>query len=229
MDPTYKAASLAARTNGTVDPRLYVSTLQPWVDSVMPDGKNWYPVSRPSYIMGDGNLSSEYGWSFHKYTPVFNNINNVGPADGANIYILRLADVYLLYAEACAGTADVTNALEYLNKVKRRAYGLPVDGASAVDYTSLSGSTAAAAAGDPVLGTNPLYYERWAEFFAEGNWWFDVCRWHLGASEDAFYVTSRTLQGAPFSWTDKSYAWPIPLTEFNSNGKIAGQQNPGYN
>ena len=78
------------------------------------------------------------------------------------------------------------------------------------------------------MGNNPLYYERWAELFAEGDWWFDVCRWHLGKSEDAFYVTTRTLQGTPFTWDDKAYAWPIPLTEINSNPKVAHQQNPGY-
>ena len=228
MDPVYKQQSIAARTNGTVDPRLYVSTLQPWVDSVKPDGQHWYPVSRPSYIMGDANLANEYGWSFRKYTPILNNINNVGPADGANIYILRLADVYLLYAEASAGTSDNVTALEYLNKVKRRAYSLDINNPSAIDYKSLTDQTSAAVAGDPVLGSNPLYYERWAELFAEGNWWFDVCRWHLGKSEDDFYVTTRTLQGASFTWDDKAYAWPIPLTEINSNPKVANQQNPGY-
>ena len=228
MDPVYKGKSIAARTNGTVDPRLYVSTLQPWVDSVKFDGEHWYPVSRPSYIMGDANLASEYGWNFRKYTPIFNDINNVGPADGANIYILRLADVYLLYAEASAGSNDDVTALEYLNKVKRRAYNLDVNTPSAIDYKNLTDQTAAAVAGDPVLGSNPLYYERWAELFAEGNWWFDVCRWHLGKSEDDFYVTSRTLQGTPFTWDDKAYAWPIPLTEINSNPKVAHQQNPGY-
>jgi len=197
------------------------------VDSVKPDGQHWYPVSRPSYIMGDANLSSEYGWNFRKYTPILNNINNVGPADAANIYILRLADVYLLYAEASAGANDAATALEYVNKVKRRAYNKDVNTPSAIDYTSLTGSTSATVAGDPVLGSNPLYYERWAELFAEGNWWFDVCRWHLGKSEAAFYVANQA--SASLQFPDKSYAWPIPLAEINANSKIASQQNPGYN
>jgi len=229
MDPTYKAASIAARTNGTVDPRAYVNMLQPWVDSVKFDGQNWFPVSRPNYIMGDANLNTEYGWSFRKYAPIFNSINSTGPAEGANIYILRLADIYLLYAEANANSGGAATALEYINKVKRRAYGYPVNAASPVDYASLTANTAAkAVANDPVLGTNPLYYERWAELFNEGHWWFDMCRWHLGASEAAFYVTARTIS-TNFTWDNKSYAWPIPLTEINSNPKIAGQQNPNYN
>jgi starch-binding outer membrane protein, SusD/RagB family len=230
MDPVYKAKALAARTNGTVDPRLYVNCVQPWLDSLQwaaPSSSNWYPVSRPSYIFGDANLSSEFGWGMRKYASLFNNIGN-NPEEGNNKYILRLADVYLLYAETAAASGDNATALEYLNKVKRRAYNLPVDVPSAIDYTSLTATTSAANASDPVLGNNPLYYERWAELFNEGSWWFDVCRWHLGASEDALYVTARSLNGAPFVWTDKSYAWPIPIGEINSNPKVASQQNPGY-
>jgi hypothetical protein len=140
--------------------------------------------------------------------------------------LLRLADVYLLYAEASINTADPVTGLEYINKVKRRAYGLPVDGPSAVDYASLTSATSAAAAGDAVLGNNPLYYERWAELFNEGQWWQDICRWHLGKSEAAFYV--KNMATSTLSFPDKSYAWPIPLLETNANAKISGQQNPGY-
>lgn len=228
MDPVYKAKALAVRANKTADPRLYVNTLQPWVDSVKRDGQNWYPVARPSYIMGDADLNTKYGWSFRKYSPVFNDINNVGPADGANIYIIRLADVFLLYAEACANSGETGTTLEYINKVKRRAYGYGINAASPVDYASLTAETMAKKANDPVLGNNPLYYERWAELFNEGHWWFDMCRWHLGASEATFYVTARVLNGVPFAWNNRSYAWPIPLTEMNSNPKMAGQQNPNY-
>ena len=228
MDTVYMQQSLDVRTNQTADPRLYVNCMQPWVDSLMPDGKNWFRVSKPVNIPTDASPNT-YGWAFRKYAPIFNNINaNGGPADGANIYLLRLADVYLLYAEACAASSDPTNALEYLNKVKRRAYGLPVDTHSAIDYISLTDHTAAFAAGDPVLGTNPLYYERWAELFNEGHWWFDVCRWHLGASEAAWYVTADNLKGVPIVWDNKTYSWPIPNLEINSNSKIATQQNKGY-
>lgn len=228
MDPVYKSNSIKARTNGTVDPRLYVNTLQPWVDSVKYDGINWFPVSRPNYIFGDANVNNEYGWSFRKYAPIFNNINATGPAEGNNIYILRMADIYLLYAETAKQLGDNVTALEYINKVKRRAYNYPVNSPSPMDYASLTAPTSASFAQDPVLGNNPLYYERWAELFNEGQWWFDLCRWHLGKSEAAFYVTARTLSGNSFQWDDKSYAWPIPLTEINSNPNAAGQQNRGY-
>ncbi len=222
MDPVYKQQSLQVRANQTCDPRLFVNALQPWIDSVKFDGEHWYPVSMPNFWAGQAN---RYGWSFRKYAPIFNNINNTGPADAWNYYLLRLAEVYLLYAEATKGTNDNTTALEYLNKTKRRAYGYPVNAPSSVDYTSLSATTAAI--GDPVLGNNPLYYERFAELFNEGGWWFDVCRWRIGASEATYYQTALNVNGN-LTWKDKTYSWPVPLAEFNSNPKIAGQQNPGY-
>lgn len=223
MDPVYKQQSLAVRINKTCDPRLFVNALQPWVDSVIFDPKAGYMyVSRPNFF---ANQSDKYGWSIRKYSPVFNNINNTGPADASDIYLLRLADIYLLYAEACENTSDDVNALEYLNKVKRRAYGYPVNSPSPIDYTSLTGTTDAI--GDPVLGHNPLYYERWAELFNEGQWWFDICRWHLGPSEAAYYGSALNING-PLQWNDKTYSWPIPLQELNSNPKMAGEQNPGY-
>lgn len=223
MDPTYKQKSLAVRVNKECDPRLFVNGLQPWVDSVIYDPSAGYMwVSRPNFY---ANQSDKYGWSIRKNSPIFNNINNTGPADAANIYLLRLADVYLLYAEACENTGDEVNALAYLNKVKRRAYGYPVNTPSAIDYKSMTDQTSAI--DDPVLGKNPLYYERWAELFNEGQWWFDVCRWHIGPSEAAYYGTALNLTST-ISWNDKTYAWPIPLNEFNSNPEMAGQQNPGY-
>ena len=91
-------------------------------------------------------------------------------------------------------------------------------------YVSLTDKTSAI--NDPVLGNNPLYYERFAELFNEGHWWYDVCRWRIGSSEAAYYGTALNLTG-PINWQDsKSYVWPIPLTELNSNSKI--KQNPGY-
>lgn len=222
MDPVYKQQSLQVRTNQTCDPRLFVNAMQPWIDSVKFDGEHWFPVSMPNFWAGQ---AGKYGWSFRKYAPVFNNINNTGPADAWNYYLIRLAEVYLLYAEAAKGSNDNTIAIEYLNKTKRRAYGYPVNAPSPVDYTSLTATTAAI--GDPVLGNNPLYYERFAELFNEGGWWYDVCRWRIGASEAAYYQTALNVNGN-LAWNNKTYSWPLPQAELNSNPKMAGQQNPGY-
>lgn len=224
IDPAYKATSLANRTNGTVDPRLEVCALQPWIDSASLDGTNWRPIAKCSNIGSITLRDSHYGWSFRKYATFDNNIFNYGPAaDGANYYILRLADIYLLYAETMQHQGNTAVALEYINKVHRRAYNKPVNTPDAsVDYASLTATTKAI--GDPVLGKNPLYYERWAELFNEGHWWFDVCRWRIGKSEAAYYGTS--LVGGPIQWDDsRSYTWPIPSNELQRNTVM--KQNPG--
>ncbi|TDQ06592.1 RagB/SusD family nutrient uptake outer membrane protein [Pedobacter metabolipauper] len=226
MDPVYRAQAEAVRTNKTADPRLYVNLVQPWIDVLNTDwnggAKQNVPVSKPDYLAGEPNT---YGWGFRKYAAIDYHINAVN-YDKWNWYFLRLADVYLLYAEASIGSGDAATGLEYINKVHRRAYNLPVNVASARDYTSLTAATPAI--NDAVLGNSPLRYERWAEFFHEGQWWFDVCRWRLGPQEAAFYGKARNLT-TPLTFNEnKSYAWPIPQDEFNANAKIAGQQNPGY-
>jgi len=228
MDPVYKAKAIAVRTGQTADPRLFVNAMQPWVDSVKFDGVNYAPSAKPNFFAGNTGV---YGWSVRKYAPIFYNENSGQGnfptnevADAWNYYLLRLADVYLLYAEASIGSGDNVTGLEYINKVKRRAYSLPINTPSAVDYASLAAKTVAI--NDPVLGNNPLYYERWAELFNEGHWWFDVCRWRLGKSEAAYFGTAINVNG-PFQWDDsKSYVWPIPISEMNANSKM--KQNPGY-
>jgi len=226
MDPVYRAKAVAVRTNKTADPRLFVNALQPWLDSVKFDGVNKAPVAKPNFYAGNQGV---YGWSLHKYAPTLYNENNGqgnngSIADAWNYYLLRMADVYLLYAEASIGSGDGATGLEYINKVKRRAYNYPIGAASPVDYTSLTATTSAI--GDPVLGNNPLYYERWAELLNEGHWWFDVCRWKIGKSEAAWFGTAINVPG-PFAFDEsKSYVWPIPTNEINTNAKI--KQNPGY-
>lgn len=224
-NPVYKQAALQVRANKTADPRLFVNALQPWVDSLRFDGVNYAPAAKPNFYAGNTGV---YGWGVKKYAPITYNenvgLNNNGVADAWNYYLLRMADVYLLYAEASINSGDNPTGLEYINKVKRRAYGYPINVVSAVDYQSLSDNTVAA--GDPVLGTKPLYYERWAELFNEGHWWFDVCRWRIGPSEAAYYKTAINVNG-PLTFNEsKSYSWPIPISELNTNSKI--KQNPGY-
>ncbi|WEK37984.1 MAG: RagB/SusD family nutrient uptake outer membrane protein [Candidatus Pseudobacter hemicellulosilyticus] len=226
IDPDYKAASIDMRINKTVDPRLYVVALQPWVDSVTNEGVR-KPVAR---CVGIGQSIEEFfnGWSFKKFATIDNNMwAKANAADGANYYILRLADVFLLYAEACMNSNENGQALEYINKVKRRAYGYAnYNATSPVDYASLTSPTMAGTA-DPNLTNQPLRYERYVELFAEGHWWFDVCRWRIGQSEANYYGTTLPTGGV-IEWDEnRSYAFPIPSSEINSNSAI-GNQNPGY-
>lgn len=215
VDQSYITRSQQARKNKTVDPRLWVACFQPYVDSMVVSGK-----LRPiSHYLDVTELSME-AWSFRKYTKLDGTEAEANFANGSNILWLRLADVYLLYAETLTHTGDNATALEYVNKVKRRAYGLPVNTPSTRDYKNLTDVTMAS---DAVLKNNPLRYERWAELFAEGNWWFDVARWKIGPQEAAYY---QKVRGGPIQFDAWDYAQPIPNNETTANVSI--QQNPGY-
>jgi hypothetical protein len=226
-DPNYTAQTINLRNNKVTDPRLYVCTLEPYRDTVyfaLPgSGGKRRPVAKCANLP-----TSEYhGWSYKKYQTLDARLDDVKQADGANYYLLRMADIYLLYAEACMNSDDNTTALEYINKVHRRAYSQPINAPSAFDYAGLSSPTRAAAT-DVNLANNPLRYERYAELFAEGHWWFDVCRWRIGSAEAAYYG-NLLPDNHPSQWNDaRSYTFPIPLAEINANPSMAGQQNPGY-
>jgi starch-binding outer membrane protein, SusD/RagB family len=226
-DTVYTEQTINYRKNKITDPRLYVCALEPYRDTVyfsLPGGSG---KKRPVAKCANLPTNEYHGWSYKKYQTLDSRLDDVKQADGANYYLLRLADIYLLYAEACMNSGDNSTALEYINKVHRRAYDQPINAASPYDYSSLNDRTKASAT-DVNLATNPLRYERYAELFAEGHWWFDVCRWRIGSAEASYYG-NLLPDNHPSQWNDaRSYAFPIPLEEINANPKMAGQQNPGY-
>ena len=69
-------------------------------------------------------------------------------------HILRLADVYLIYAEACQLTGDSAHALEYVNKVRERANAKKLDAVTIQD----------------------IWKERRLELAMEGDYWYDFVR-----------------------------------------------------
>ena len=216
----YQKKSADLRTSKQVDPRMMVGTLQPWVDTVFVYDK-WRKVTKNR---GEGfPLATNQAWNHRKYVLLDRGMWQGNSESYANNFlVLRTADAYLLYAEALASTGNVAGALEYVNKVHRRAYDVPVDAPSAFDYKSLTDKTKALGANDH-LATDPLKYERWAELFAEGQWWFDVCRWRIGDKETAYY---KRVKSGDLVWNDRKYAFPIPQAEILNNPQI--KQNPGY-
>ena len=226
QDPNYRQESLTLKNNkDQVDPRLLLSAGQPYVDLYINDrGKVTY-YDRSSEVNNRPDLLT---WQHRKFT----NIRGVemGPpiafgknqSSDANYPIVRLADIYLLYAELIKDE-NPAMALDYINKVHRRAYGFPPDAPSPYDYASLTDRTRTA---DPTdhLANDVLKYERWAELFAEGQWWWDVRRWQIGPLEAGFYKETRH---GSITWKgDESYVQPIPQLELERNENI--QQSAGY-
>jgi len=250
MDNASRQYSLDVRTNGAVDPRLFVCAMEPWIDScrqpynvaknVPPRSHAEYPDTIPvgkAFIINT-NRSSYWGWSFKKFATIDDAILAYGGNDASNLYLLRLADVYLLYAEACKETGDNSNALKYINLVNTRAYG----GSTTHNYATLTSPTKAVGANDE-LANDPLKYERYVELFGEGGWWFDVCRWGIGQQEASYYVYGSTEfdpatnSGPEFSkinpadWSGsgtqiKAQHLPIPNIEMTLNTAIQRNNYP---
>ena len=223
--PGYAAEALALKNDpAKVDPRLKLVAGQPYVDKYINAKGDTTVYDRSSEA---NNRPDRLAWAHRKYTNIRGVEMGAAPygkneSSDCNFYVIRMADIYLLYAELMADKNPAT-ALEYINKVHRRAYGYSPDGASPVDYLSLTDRTRALESTDP-LANDPLKYERWAELFAEGQWWFDIRRWRIGPSEADYY---KTTSHGPITWKgDCSYVQPIPQLELERNHNI--RQSEGY-
>jgi hypothetical protein len=159
----------------------------------------------------------------------------VGPARSyPNYYpwpIIRLADLYLGYSEACVETNDLESAKEYLNKVRTRA-GIPT---VEVSWSKVPGV---------ILNQTKLReivrQERRSEFYFEKQSFWDLRRWKIAEN-----VLGRKVQGMNSVGTTvedfshvvtldfernfvspKNYLMPISVSETNKNPKFVN--NPGY-
>jgi hypothetical protein len=225
IDPAYTAQSNDIRTNQKADPRLYLCAGQPYVDTFMDAlGRVTFYDRSPAL----NSMPQILSWNNKKFTNRLGTESQLNFSSPANYPVVRLADIYLLYAEALK-SSQPAKALEYVNKVHRRAYGYPSESPSPVDYKSFTDSTMASgtmADGSPdYLQSDVLKYERWAELFGEGQWWFDVRRWELGQKEVNYYQTTRS--GALIYKGIGYYVQPIPQTEIDRyHGAI--KQSEGY-
>ncbi len=117
--------------------------------------------------------------------------------------VLRLAEQYLIRAEARLRTGDLHAAAEDLNAIRVQHGGLP----------PLDAGTAEAALSEAIMR------ERAVEFFYEwGHRWFDLKRWGLA---DAVLSTAKP------HWKTTAALFPVPLHELDANPNLL-PQNPGY-
>jgi len=190
------------------DPRLRINALEPMVDSVVTGSGE--KIALPVYVDDEGAL----GWSFKKYIPTDYSVYSTNRTYGANILLMRLADIYLMYAEVLNAEGDDAMAAEYMNKVRRRAYGFDPDVAEpSVDYTGLAGSQL----------RDSIREERFRELFAEGHRWYDIVRWGIVEEEVNKYEKVRSGE---IIYNARDYYLPIPIREMEANTVIV--QSDGY-
>ena len=161
--------------------------------------------------------------------------------ESANYPVLRLAEVYLNYAEACVGYGKEgypEKGMAYLDKVRERAGLKPVleSWANAkVPLTSYDGQC-----GPDGRVMKIVRQERMIELYQENHNFWDIRRWKMG--ETYFNVKARGLNILAETMEDfakiveiqvkrtfdapRQYLMPIPAGEVSKNPNMV--QNPGY-
>lgn len=132
----------------------------------------------------------------------------------------RIAEQYLIAAEAYLGLNDLGNAGSYLNQLmSNRIAGF--QNASYADATILM---------------NAIKDERHRELVGEGFRLTDLKRWGMGVKREnsvqdqnlVLYPSAETTTGLSKNADDPRMLWPIPKAEMDVNPQLKGQQNPGY-
>ena len=132
----------------------------------------------------------------------------------------RIAEQYLIAAEAYLKMDNLTKASTYLN----RLMSTRIKGFQSVSYT------------DPIVMLNAIKEERQRELIGEGFRLTDLKRWKEGVARNnavqdkslVLYPGMETTTSLKKSADDFRMVWPIPKTEIDVNPQIKGQQNPGY-
>lgn len=163
--------------------------------------EDWGDQTGATYTPGYKNT----GLFNRKYIPRERNDNSPGDrnlTNPNNYRAIRYADVLLMAAEAHnrASSPNVAKAQDYVNQVRRRAFGDE-------SHDIIATGTAL---------TEAIWLERRRELFGEGHRFFDLVR------------TGKAAEAIPNFDPEKHNVFPIPNEEIQfSNG--TWKQNPKYN
>lgn len=135
-----------------------------------------------TFIIERVGSTQRYAW-VNKYP---GNVYSDDRVSDNDIILYRLADIYLIAAEAYAGlaSANTTKAIEYLDKVRVRAGNGPYTGATDKPSVELE-----------------IFKERGREMFFENKRWYDIVRFHFGGTINAYtYVPNLVGKTIPLFW-----------------------------
>jgi starch-binding outer membrane protein, SusD/RagB family len=223
------------------EPRFYADLAfdgGTWYGQGKFDDKDQFFVSAKSLQPAGGSGGERYSGTGYWPKKLVNFNNVIGPTNTYDVKdypfpVIRLADLYLLYAEALneqsGPTADVYT---YMNLVRARA-GLNSVEESWANYSRF-----------PTKHTTKeglrsiIHQERLIELAFEGKRYWDLRRWKrapqimnksiqgwdIGQSDENLYYRVRTLFVQQFQMKD--YFWPIKESELIINKNLV--QTPGW-
>ncbi len=193
-----KDAGMAARGILLLAARGNCDLIANWDDADPRKSMNLYKELEVNGEMIPVDLEGIGDFAFGKYRDP---VGIEETAAGNDFYLMRYADVLLIFAEAenkINGPTD--EAYSAINKIRRRAYGLDLNVSSQADLPSgLSQSEF----------DEMILRERGYEFMLEGKRWFDLVR------KDRFDLIQQSKGITP-----SFVYWQIPPSEIANNGAL---------
>ena len=185
-------------------------------------------------------------WQYH--ADEYSDQSSWAPGNAINYNIIRFADVLLMAAEAEAQLGNLTQALEYVNRVRGRVANNsqhwlhdyvdeenPMGGFSdnyAANYNISEYPAGFLTSSEQAMEV--IRFERRIELGMEGHRFFDLVRWGVAEQVLNDFVQyegqiTTDVRGAHFSANDRYY--PIPQRQIDLSTTSEGPmltQNPGY-
>ncbi|MCF1713713.1 RagB/SusD family nutrient uptake outer membrane protein [Flavihumibacter sp. RY-1] len=162
-------------------------------------------VNNFHFVLGDGGVSR---WLTRKYYEVGRASSSTG-----NVVLYRMADAYLIYAEATneLGGPDALS-VELINQLRRRAFGLPLSEISDKDISPVQTQDSF---------REIIRSERRKELAMENKRWFDLCRYGFDFANQALNTNQKRTK-----FNQSKMLFPFPQIELINNPLL--EQNPGY-
>ncbi len=193
--------------DGNDDPRLPATLFyEKPGDTELLYGKTWsqwmatedYKLTQPCY--------------WRKYSRVDSHASE-DYSSGINFRLVRLADVYLMYAEALNElNGDRSVAVEYINKVRRRSNMSDLNPAVYSNYDVLM---------------DQIQHERLVELCGESTRWYDLDRWGILHDQTQINMLANERDGDFLNFKlGISHLYPIPNRELSLYPGLT--QNKGF-
>lgn len=212
------------------DPRMMQTVIMPyttydgWVNEAPKTcefviARNETPNEVNGFIRVGTNRRESY--IFRKFVPIGNMDGEINNREDTpiNFPLIRLADVYLMYAECKNELNDQPTAVEYINKVRQRP---------STDMPGINSGAAWLKASTKGEVFERIKNERAVELIAEGHRWFDLRRWNLAKEllpGDVYGATGVRMVTRAF--LDRDMCWPVPGVEIERNPALK-PNNPGW-
>lgn len=212
------------------DPRMMQTVIMPyttyngWVNEAPKTcefviARNETPNEKNGFIRVGTNRRESY--IFRKFVPEGNMNGQINKREDTpiNFPLIRLADVYLMYAECKNEQGDQTTAVEYINKVRQRP---------STNMPAINSGDAWLKATTKAEVFDRIKHERAVELIAEGHRWFDLRRWNIAKvilPGEVYGATGKRMMTRAFN--DRDMLWPVPGVEIERNPALK-PNNPGW-